>query len=56
MPANQLSAHDEGELLAEDERWLTIQHVVESPSFKKSQRLRSLLLYQAAQTLAGRPD
>ena len=56
MPANQLSAHDEGELLAEDERWLTIQHVVESPSFKKSPRLRSLLLYLAAQTLAGRPD
>jgi hypothetical protein len=56
MPANQLSAHDEGELLAEDERWLTVQHVVESPSFKKSPRLRSLLLYLAAQTLAGRPD
>src|SRR5580698_509482 len=56
MPANQLSAHDEGELMVEDERWLTIQHVVESPSFKKSPRLRSLLLYLAAQTLAGRPD
>jgi hypothetical protein len=56
MPANQLSAHDEGDLLAEDERWLTIQHVVESPYFKKSPRLRSLLLYLAEKTLAARPD
>ncbi len=40
MPANQLSTYDEGYLLAEDERWLTIQHVVESPYFKKSPRLR----------------
>jgi hypothetical protein len=56
MPANQLSAHDEGDLLAEDERWRTIQHVVESPYFKKSPRLRSLLLYLAAQTLAARTD
>jgi hypothetical protein len=56
MPANQLSAHDEGDLLAEDERWLTVQHLVESPYFKKSPRLRSLLLYLAEQTLAARPD
>jgi hypothetical protein len=56
MPANQLSAHDEIDLLAEDERWLTIQRVVESPYFKKSPRLRSLLLYLAAQTLAARSD
>ena len=56
MPANQLRAHDEGDLLAEDERWLTIQHVVESPYFKKSPRLRSLLLYLAEKTLAARPD
>jgi hypothetical protein len=56
MPANQLSTYDEGDLLAEDERWLTIQRVVDSPYFKKSQRLRSLLLYLAAQTLAARTD
>ena len=43
-------------MLAEDERWLTIQHVVESPYFKKSPRLRTLLLYLAEQTLARRPD
>src|SRR3984885_8620046 len=56
MPANQLTAHDEDYLLAEDERWLTIQHVVESPYFKKSPRLRSLLLYLAEQSLAARND
>jgi hypothetical protein len=56
MPANQLSAHDQSDLLAEDERWLTIQHVVESPYFKKSPRLRSLLLYLAEQSLAARTD
>src|SRR3984957_985355 len=56
MPANQLSAYEEGNSVAEDERWLTIQHVVESPYFKKSPRLRSLLLYLAAQTLADRTD
>jgi hypothetical protein len=56
MPANQLSTYDEGYLLAEDERWLTIQHVVESPYFKKSPRLRTLLLYLAEQTLAARTD
>jgi hypothetical protein len=56
MPANQLSAYDQGDLPAEDERWLTIQHVVESPYFKKSPRLCSLLRYLAAQTLAARAD
>jgi hypothetical protein len=56
MPANQLTAREEADLLAEDERWLTIQHLVESPYFKKSPRLRSLLLYLAAQTLAARTD
>jgi hypothetical protein len=56
MPANQLSAHDGVDFLAEDERWLTIQQVVESSYFKKSPRLRSLLLYLAAQTLAARTD
>src|SRR5580704_4816821 len=56
MPANQLTAREEADLLAEDERWLTIQHLVESPYFKKSPRLRSLLLYLAAQTLAARAD
>jgi hypothetical protein len=56
MPANQLTAHDEAYLLAEDERWLTVQHVVESPYFKKSPRLRTLLLYLAEQTLAARTD
>ena len=56
MPANQLTAHDEDYLLAEDERWLTVQHVVESPYFKKSPRLRTLLLYLAEQTLAARTD
>jgi hypothetical protein len=56
MPANQLTAREEADLLAEDERWLTIQHLVESPYFKRSPRLRSLLLYLAAQTLAARTD
>jgi hypothetical protein len=56
MPANQLRAREEVDLLAEDERWLTIQHVVESAYFKKSPRLRSLLLYLAEQTLAARSD
>ncbi len=56
MPANQLRAREEVDLLAEDERWLTIQHVVESPYFKKSPRLRTLLLYLAEQTLAARTD
>jgi hypothetical protein len=56
MPANQFSMYDEGDFLAEDERWLTIQQVVESPYFKKSPRQRSLLRYLAAQTLAARTD
>jgi hypothetical protein len=56
MPANQLTVHDGVDFLAGDERWLTIQQVVESPYFKKSPRLRSLLLYLAEQTLAARAD
>ena len=56
MPANQLSTYQDGDLAAVDERWLAIEQLVESPSFKKSPRLRSLLLYLGTQTLAGRTD
>ena len=56
MPANQLSAPSGADLLAEDERWLAVQHLVESPYFKKSPRLSALLLYLAEQTLTARTD
>src|ERR1700739_653993 len=56
MPANQLSAPSGADLLAEDERWLAVQHLIESPYFKKSPRLSALLLYLAEQTLAARTD
>jgi hypothetical protein len=56
MPVNQLSAYEEGDLAAADERWLAIEQLVESPYFKKSPRLRSLLLYLGTQTLAARSD
>src|SRR5215475_6130876 len=42
--------------LAEDERWLAIQRIVESPNFRKSPRLVRLLLYLAEQTLLERAD
>jgi len=42
--------------LAEDERWLAIQRIVESPNFRKSPRLLRLLLYLAEQTLLERAD
>ena len=37
--------------LAEDERWLAIQRIVDSPHLRKSPRLSRLLLYLAEQTL-----
>ena len=42
--------------LAEDERWLAIQRIVESPHFRKSPRLSRLLLYLSEQTLLSRAD
>jgi hypothetical protein len=42
--------------LAEDERWLTIQRVVDSPHFRKSPRLSRLFLYLAEQTLLDRTE
>jgi hypothetical protein len=41
---------------AEDERWLTIRRVVDSPHFRKSPRLSRLLLYLAEQTLLDRTE
>ena len=42
--------------LAEDERWLATQRIVESPHFRRSPRLSRLLLYLSEQTLLDRPD
>ena len=56
MPANQLSASTERSLPAEDERWVSIQRILESPYFKKSPRLCSLVSYLSEHTLAGRTD
>jgi hypothetical protein len=42
--------------LAEDERWLAIQRIVDSPLFRKSHRLSQLLLYLSEQTILARPD
>jgi hypothetical protein len=42
--------------LAEDERWQTVQRIVDSPHFCKSPRLSRLLLYLSEQTLLDRID
>jgi hypothetical protein len=42
--------------LAEDERWLAIQRIIDSPLFRKSHRLSQLLLYLSEQTILGRSD
>jgi hypothetical protein len=41
---------------AEDERWLAIQRIIDSPLFRKSHRLSQLLLYLSEQTILGRVD
>jgi hypothetical protein len=55
MLLNQLSPRTQLDL-PEDERWLTTQHIVDSPHFSKSPRLSRLLLYLAEQTLLDRTD
>src|ERR1700759_4675861 len=50
MLLDQLSPQSELDLAA-DERWITVQRVVESPLFRRSPRLSRLLLYLAEQTL-----
>src|ERR1700761_3521665 len=42
--------------LAEDERWLSTQRIVDSPHFRKSPRLSRLLLYLSEQTLLDRSE
>lgn len=55
MLMNQLSPETALDL-AEDERWIITQRVVESPYFRRSPRLSRLLLYLAEQTLLDRAD
>lgn len=55
MLLNQLSPQTPLDL-AEDERWLTTQRIVDSPHFCKSPRLSRLLLYLSEQTLLDRRD
>jgi hypothetical protein len=55
MPLHQLSPQTTLDS-AEDERWLTIRRVVDSPHFSKSPRLSRLLLYLAGQTLLDRTE
>jgi hypothetical protein len=55
MPLHQLSPQTTLDS-AEDERWLAIRRVVDSPHFRKSPRLSRLLLYLAGQTLLERTD
>jgi hypothetical protein len=42
--------------LAEDERWRAVQNIVDSPLFRKSQRLSNLLRYLSEQTILDRAD
>jgi hypothetical protein len=55
MLLNQMSPQITLEL-AEDERWVTVQRIVDSPHFCKSPRLSRLLLYLSEQTLLDRAD
>jgi hypothetical protein len=46
----------ESEVLAEDPRWSLVERIVASPSFVKSDRLCSFLIYICELSLAGRND
>ena len=55
MLLNQLSPETMLDL-AEDERWMITQRIVDSQQFCKSPRLSRLLLYLSEQTLLDRTD
>ena len=55
MLLNQLSPQTTLDL-ADDERWMITQRIVDSPQFCKSPRLSRLLLYLSEQTLFDRTD
>jgi hypothetical protein len=42
--------------LGEDDRWLAVQRIIDSPLFRKSLRLSQLLLYLSKQTLLDHAD
>lgn len=50
------SSQSQEQVLAEDPRWKLVERIVASPSFIKSDRLSSFLLYISERTLTGRND